>query len=197
MAEDDEVIRNELTALLAANGYDPVFAPPCDLALLDVNMPEENGFELCRRIKRTSSAPVIFLTARDSVEDEITGFGIGGDDYIRKPYNSAILLARIARLLNKTNKVYTVRGLTLDLLALTLSYGERSVTLTKNEARIVYSLMNREVCGKDEIIEDLWVNECYVDENALYVNINRIRDKLKELGAEGFLRTVRGVGYKL
>lgn len=197
VAEDDDSIREELYTLLKNNGYCPVAKPPCDLALLDVNMPGDNGYEVCRKLKQTSSVPVIFLTCRDSVEDEIIGFGVGGDDYIKKPYNSAVLLARISRLLKKNNAVFTVRGLTLDCASLTLHYEGKSVILTKNEMRIIYSLMQKPVCSKEEIIEDLWSNSCYIDENTLYVNINRLREKLKELGASGFLQTVRGVGYRL
>ena len=94
IAEDDESIQRELAALLAAHGYLPVFEPPCELALLDVNLPGENGFSLCRRLKSEYNVPVIFLTARESAEDELTGFGAGGDDYVRKPYNAEVLLGR-------------------------------------------------------------------------------------------------------
>lgn len=196
--EDDESIRLELAALLRANGYLPVDKPPCDLALLDINLPGENGYELCRKLRQHSDAPVIFLTAREAPEDELLGFSVGADDYIRKPYHSSVLLARIARLLKRTDKaVLTVRDLTLDLSNLTLVYEGRREELTKNETRILACLMKKELCTRDEIIEDLWNNSLYVDDNTLSVNINRLREKLKCLGAEGYLRTVRGVGYRL
>ena len=196
--EDDESIRLELAALLRANGYLPVDKPPCDLALLDINLPGENGYELCRKLRQHSDAPVIFLTAREAPEDELLGFSVGADDYIRKPYHSSVLLARIARLLKRTDKaVLTVRDLTLDLSNLTLVYEGRREELTKNETRILACLMKKELCTRDEIIEDLWNNRLYVDDNTLSVNINRLREKLKRLGAEGYLRTVRGVGYRL
>lgn len=198
MIEDDESIRLELAALLRANGYLPVDKPPCDLALLDINLPGENGYELCRKLRQHSDAPVIFLTAREAPEDELLGFSVGADDYIRKPYHSSVLLARIARLLKRTDKaVLTVRDLTLDLSNLTLVYEGRREELTKNETRILACLMKKELCTRDEIIEDLWNNSLYVDDNTLSVNINRLREKLKRLGAEGYLRTVRGVGYRL
>ena len=197
IAEDDETIRTELAALLRARGYLPVFQPPCDLALLDVNLPGENGFALCRRLKAERNVPVIFLTARDSAEDELAGFGAGGDDYVKKPYSAAVLLARIERLLGKSRAALSVRGLTLDEGAFKVYYGEKSAELTKNEARILHCLMGRDLCPKDELIEELWTNGCYLDENALYVNVNRLREKLKGLGAEGFIRSVRGVGYRL
>mgnify|MGYP005775350561 FL=1 len=196
--EDDESIRLELAALLRANGYLPVDKPPCDLALLDINLPGENGYELCRKLRQHSDAPVIFLTAREAPEDELLGFSVGADDYIRKPYHSSVLLARIARLLKRTDKaILTVRDLTLDLSNLTLVYEGRREELTKNETRILACLMKKELCTRDEIIEDLWNNSLYVDDNTLSVNINRLREKLKRLGAGGYLRTVRGVGYRL
>lgn len=198
MIEDDESIRLELAALLHANGYLPVDKPPCDLALIDINLPGESGYELCRKLRQHSDAPVIFLTAREAPEDELLGFSVGADDYIRKPYHSSVLLARIARLLKRTDKaVLTVRDLTLDLSNLTLVYKGRREELTKNETRILACLMKKELCTRDEIIEDLWNNSLYVDDNTLSVNINRLREKLKRLGAEGYLRTVRGVGYRL
>ncbi|HIR23822.1 MAG TPA: response regulator transcription factor [Candidatus Scatosoma pullicola] len=196
VAEDDESIREELKTLLEANGYKAVDAPPCDLALLDVNLPGENGFEICRKLRMHSDVPVIFLTARDSAEDEIVGFGVGADDYIRKPYNSSVLLMRIARLLKRQFAPTTVRGLTLDLSSMTAEYGGRRTELTKNEARILACLMKKELCTKEEILEDLWNDSLYVDENTLYVNISRLREKLKGIGAEGYIRTVRGVGYR-
>lgn len=196
--EDDAAIREELAALLRANGYQPVEELPCDLVLLDINLPGESGFELCRRLRQKSDVPVIFLTARGSAEDELLGFGVGADDYIRKPYHSSVLLARIGRLLGrKSSPVLTVRDLSLDLSGMTVHYKEESAELTKNETRILACLMRKELCSREEIIEDLWSNSLYIDDNTLYVNINRLRDKLKKMGAEGYIRTVRGVGYRL
>ena len=196
--EDDESIRRELVTLLQNNGYEPVEEPPCDLALLDINLPGESGFELCRRLRQHSDVPVIFLTARDSAEDEILGFGMGAGDYIRKPYHSSVLLARIARLLKrKGSSILTSRDLKLDLAEMTVSREEKTQELTKNETRILACLMKKGLCTREEIVEDLWENSLYIDENTLYVNINRLREKLGRLGAEEYIRTVRGVGYRL
>ncbi len=197
--EDDESIRQELISLLRANGYEPVDAPPCDLALLDVNLPGENGFEVCRRLRQQTDVPVIFLTARETAEDELLAFGVGADDFIRKPYHSAVLLARIARQLRHRDggAVLSTRGLTLNLADLTVRFGEQKAELTKNEARILACLMKKELATREEIIEDLWVNRLYIDDNTLSVNINRLREKLRRLGAQDFIRTVRGVGYRL
>lgn len=197
IAEDDADIREELAALLRGNGYLPVEDPPCELALIDVNLPGESGFELCRKWKEKSSAPVIFLTARDTAADELAGFAAGGDDYIKKPYNAAVLLARIARLLRPEKRVLSAEGLTLDEDAFTLWHGEKSVTLTKTEQRILHCLLQKRLCSKQMLMEELWSDSCYVDENTLYVNINRLREKLRSIGAEGAVQTVRGVGYRL
>ena len=198
IVEDDTAIRTELKTLLQANGYLPVEDGPCDLILMDVNLPGESGFTRCRKLRQTSNTPVIFLTARDTPEDELLAFGVGGDDFIRKPYHSSVLLARLGRLLKETaNDNPTVRGLTLDLPGMKAIYGENAVELTKNEARILWCLMQKELCTRDELIEDLWTNGIYIDGNTLYVNIGRLREKLVQIGAADFIRTVRGVGYRL
>ena len=174
--EDDEIIKNELCTLLQSNGYQTVESMPCDLALLDINLPRDSGYEICRKLRLKSDIPVIFLTARDGAEDELIGFGVGADDFIRKPYNSSVLLARISRLLKrKNNTLKQVRGLTLNLEDMSVTFGENHAELTKNETQILACLMSRDLCSKEEIIEDLWSNNMYVDENTLYVNINRLR----------------------
>lgn len=198
MIEDDEAIRTELKTLLSANGYQPVEDGPCDLVLMDVNLPGESGFTRCRKLRQTSDTPVIFLTARDTPEDELLAFGVGGDDFIRKPYNSAVLLARIGRMLKNTaGDSLTVRGLTLDLPGMRAVFDGKPVELTKNETRILWCLMQKELCTRDELIEDLWTNGLYIDGNTLYVNVGRLREKLAQAGAKDFIRTVRGVGYRL
>ena len=198
IVEDDEAIRTELSVLLRANGYLPVEAMPCDLVLMDINLPGESGLTRCRKLRQSADTPVIFLTARDAPEDELLAFGVGGDDFIRKPYNSAVLLARIGRMLKSAaSDALTVRGLTVDLPGMKAVFAGNAVELTKNETRILWCLMQKELCTRDELIEDLWTNGMYVDGNTLYVNIGRLREKLKQIGADGFIRTVRGVGYRL
>lgn len=196
--EDEETIREELYTLLRNNGYDPVSQPPCDLALLDINMPSESGYEVCRKLRETSDIPVIFLTAQVSDEAELLGFAVGADDFIRKPYNSAVLLARIGkRLKRKNSTILEGKGISLNISNLTVSTGDKSVELTKNEARILACLMGKDLCSKEEIVEELWKNSLYIDENTLYVNINRLREKLKSIGKKELITTVRGVGYRL
>ena len=198
IVEDDEAIRTELITLLRSNGYMTVDTQPCDLILMDINLPGESGFTRCRKLRQSSDTPVIFLTARDTPEDELLAFGVGGDDFIRKPYNSAVLLARISRMLKSSaGNTLTVRGLTLDLPGMKAVFAGGAVELTKNETRILWCLMQKDLCTRDELIEDLWTNGMYIDGNTLYVNIGRLREKLCIIGAKDFIRTVRGVGYRL
>lgn len=198
IVEDDQAIHKELKTLLSANGFLPVESEPCDLILMDVNLPGESGFMRCQKIRQSSDTPVIFLTARNTPEDELLAFGVGGDDFVRKPYNSAVLLARINRLLkNEEHAVMSVRGLTLNLSELKVFFQDKSVELTKNETKILSSLMKKELCTREELIEELWAGGLYIDGNTLYVNIGRLREKLEAIGAKEFIHTVRGVGYRL
>lgn len=201
VVEDDRSVFEELTILLQANGYEVVTELPCDLALLDINLPGESGFERCRRLRMQSDVPIIFLTGRESAEDELLGFGVGADDYIRKPYHSSVLLARIEHLLKRRRgngeSVLTAKGLTLNLAQMTVLYQGQCAELTKNETRILACLMRKGLCAREEMVEDLWQNNLYIDENTLYVNVNRLREKLRHLGAGDVIQTVRGVGYRL
>ncbi len=197
IVEDDETLAEELSILLERNGYEPVVSEPCDLILMDVNLPGESGFSRCRKIKEKSSVPVIFLTARNTPEDEILGFAVGCDDYIRKPYNSLVLLARIERLLKTETQDPEVRGLKVKKGEMKVQYNGMETDLTRNEMRILLCLMKRGLASRTEIVEDLWSEGIYVDENTLYVNIARLRDKLSTIKAEDFIHTVRGVGYRI
>lgn len=198
--EDDAAIRSELIRFLHTNGYQTVddTSEQYDLALMDVNLPGKSGYTLCRELREHSRVPVIFLTARDTPEDELLAFGVGADDFIRKPYNSSVLLARISRLLKvSASTVLQGKGFELSLSDLKLHHGDESIELTKNEARILACLMGKELCTKTELIEDLWSNSLYIDENTLYVNIGRLREKLDGIGLNDLIHTVRGVGYRL
>lgn len=196
--EDDDSIRGELSRLLMNNGYQPTEHEPYDLVLMDINLPGENGLLRCQKLRQKTDVPIIFLTARDTSEDELLAFSVGGDDFIRKPYNSAVLLARIARLLKNTNNsTISCNGVTLVLPELKVQCGEKTAELTKNETRILWCLMTKRLCTRDELIEDLWSNGMYIDENTLYVNVGRLRDKLATIGVVDYIKTVRGVGYRL
>ncbi|MFI3330134.1 MAG: response regulator transcription factor, partial [bacterium] len=148
---------------------------------------------------QTTNVPIIFLTARDTIEDEILAFGVGGDDFIKKPYDPNILLLRIEKLLKLTsnNNILTYENLILDTTNMIIKNNDKSIDLTKNEIKILSYLFNNKVAKKEDLINFLWKNNIYIDENTLYVNISRLRDKLKEIDQIDFIKTVRNVGYKI
>ncbi|HKM33873.1 MAG TPA: response regulator transcription factor [Lachnospiraceae bacterium] len=197
IVEDDKTIYEELKTLLMSHGYEVTDEDTCDLYLLDVNLPGKSGYELCMEIRKKSKTPVIFLTSQDTPQDELFAFNLGADDFVTKPYNPAVLLARIGRLLKKDTNVLEKNGLTLKVAELVMSYNGNEAPLTKNESQILYILMQGDVVTKTELIEKLWTNKLYIDENTLYVNITRLRNKMRDIGATDFLKTIRGVGYKL
>jgi DNA-binding response OmpR family regulator len=150
-----------------------------DLILLDINLPYQDGFQVCREIRQKSNLPIIVLTSRNSDFDELMSLNIGADDYIAKPYNAQILLARIQKLLARTyevqdNIVLTHKGLTLNLLKAEISYQGNKKALTKNELGILRLLMVNKgnIIPRDAIIDELWQSEQFIDENTLNVNVS-------------------------
>lgn len=178
-----------------------------DLILLDIQLPGTDGLKVCRDIRKKTDVPIIFVTSRSNSMDELNGMMMGGDDYITKPYQAPILLARIAAVLKRTghNKApenplrFTWKGCELDMLQGTLTYEGRSEQLTRNELRICCNLFSRagQIISREELIDDLWENQIFIDDNTLSVNITRIRGKMKEIGLENLIVTRRGQGYQL
>ena len=214
--EDDPLIRNELNILLQGNGYEtaaPEFfsnmigrikAEQPHLILLDIKLPGISGFSLCTQIRTFSDVPIIFVTSCNTDMDELNSIMLGGDAFITKPYNTAILLAKIASLLKRAypsqqNEQLTYGGAILHLESSSLEYGGRRVDLTKNELKILYYLFKNagKICSRGDIVEFLWDNQLYVDDNALSVNINRIREKLTGIGLKDFIKTKHRKGYTL
>ncbi len=213
--EDDKVIRDELSILLETFGYrtitidkfdnvvDDIMKLSCNLILLDINLPNQNGFDICRKIRETNNVPIIFVTSRTSEEDELRSIITGGSDFITKPYNKYILLEKIKRKLkeyNPTNyKEIAVRDVILDLHLSVIRYKNEEVELTRNEFRIMYYLFLNagNYISKEKFMEDLWNDKFYIDENILCVNINRVRKKLEGIGLKDFIKTVRGLGYTI
>ena len=172
--EDDLKIREELSKLLKKNGYETILLNEfekiplqienidANLILLDINLPFENGYEICKKIKSISNIPIIFVTSRDSTEDEIMSIKVGGIDFITKPYDTIILLEKIKRANNLTDpknfKEMTKKGYTLDLHLSLLRYKDKEIELTRNEFRILYYFFmnDNRVITKDELLEKLW-----------------------------------------
>lgn len=214
--EDDAAIREELTLLLKNEGYRPlpvedftdiagqVIQSRPELILLDIGLPERDGFSLCASLRRSADVPIIFVTSRDSSLDEIQALSLGGDDYITKPYNIPVLMARIKAILRRNGKtseteIIEAKGLRLNLAKGTVSAGTKTVILTRNELQILSCLMNRlgDIVSRTDLIEALWDNQIYIDDNTLSVNMTRLRSKLEELGLPDLIKTRRGMGYQL
>ena len=214
--EDEPAIREELEQLLGKYGYDCVSSDDfqnigetaldaqADLILLDINLPYQDGFQVCRYIRQKSNVPIIILTSRNTDFDELMGLNIGADDFVSKPYNGQVLLARIQKILARTyevqsNTLLTHKGLTLNLLRATISHNGNEKELTKNELGILRLLMLNKgnIIPRDAIIDELWQSEEFIDENTLNVNVVRLRKKLAEIGLPDYLETKRGMGYSV
>ncbi|WP_164217048.1 response regulator transcription factor [Virgibacillus sp. YIM 98842] len=179
-----------------------------DLVLLDINLPRFDGFYWCRQIRLESTCPVIFISARTEEMDQVRALENGGDDFITKPFHPDVVMAKIRSQLRRAYGEYAVRNqeriLQLDGLKLfpermELRLGEDFVNLSKKEADIIEILIDRHprVAGREDLLEKLWDDQTFVDENTLNVNMTRVRRKFQELGITGAIETVRGAGYRL
>lgn len=214
IVEDNDKIRNELIKLLEKYGYScyssdnfanitqEILCKNPQLVLLDINLPVYDGYYICREIRRQSQIPIIIVTSRDSEADELMSMNLGADDFVTKPYNTQILLARIASVLKRAypaepSSILFHRGVELDLSRSIVRYEANEAELTKNELRILRLLIcNKDrILSRDEIMNDLWQSEEFVDDNTLTVNINRLRKKLDGIGIHDYLITKRGQGY--
>ena len=214
LIEDDIPIRQELSELLRNAGYEAVYitdftAPlpeilsaQADLILLDINLPGINGEQILREIRRSSETPVIMVTSRTSELDEVLSMSYGADDYITKPYNPTILLLRISAVLKRSRDTVTnttYRGLTVDIAKGSLTGQKGELILTKNEMLIFRTLLEKQggIVSRDELMTMLWDNAEYINDNALTVNISRLRTKLADFGCENAIETRKKQGYIL
>ena len=214
--EDESSIRDELAFLLGNEGYtaftvnnfhqvsEQLEAEQPDLVLLDINLPGRDGFSLCADIRKASNVPIIFITSRDTAMDELRALSMGGDDYITKPYNIPLLLARIKTVLRRNGvlenpDVLKVNGISLSLSKGTASSNGKTVELTRNEIKILTYLMDRPgaIVSRPDLIDALWDSQIYIDDNTLSVNMTRLRSKLEELGYPDYIKTRRGMGYQI
>lgn len=215
--EDDLIIRTELQILLQGNGYEALAVSDFSsvpelvkkecphLVLLDIKLPGTSGFTICPGIRSFSDVPIIFVTCCDTDMDELNSIMLGGDAFITKPYNIAILLAKISSLLKRAchhasqGETLVWRGAVLHLENSSVEYEGKRTELTKNELKILYYLFRHagKICSRGDIIDYLWDNRLYVEDNALSVNVNRIREKLASVGLTDFIRTIHRQGYLL
>ncbi len=216
--EDEAVIRRELKILLENAMYEAaaltefhhilqqIAEQSPDLILLDINLPGCSGFDLCTQIRGEMGVPVIFLTSRTDSMDELNGILKGGDDYITKPYQAPILLARIGAVLKRTmggrlkeQTQFVHKDVRLDIAGCVLTCRDKQAELTKAEMKILYRLFRRpgEYVSRTDLIEYLWENKIFIDDNTLSVHMTRIREKLKAIGVHELIVTKRGLGYRI
>ena len=214
--EDDPAIREELTLLLENEGYTTLVIKrftdiPAQAAqehpsliLLDIGLPGKDGFSLCAALRKAVPAPVIFVTSRDAGADEVRALSLGGDDYITKPYSVPVLLARIKAVLRRSGgpeqaDLLEAGELRLSLTKGAVSSGGKAVELSRNELQILACLMvhTGQIVSRADLIDALWDNQIYIDDNTLSVNMTRLRGKLAEIGLPDAIKTRRGMGYQL
>lgn len=214
--EDEEKIRTELSTFLNRYGYEATYSTDFEnivdialkeephIILLDINLPFYDGYYICREIRKSSNVPIVVVTSRDSEIDELMTMNLGADDFITKPYNTQILLARITSIMRRTYEnvdmeIFEFKGLKYNMSTSVMEYKNNTADLTKNESRILFTLIkNKEkIVSRNDLMKALWQSNEFVDDNTLTVNINRLRKKIDEIGAEGYLQTKRGQGYIL
>lgn len=215
--EDDEKLRKELEIFLNKNGYEATslenFENPVkdvieinpDLILLDINLPNIDGEYILKEIRKVSNVLIIMITSKDNELDELISLNYGADQYVTKPFNLQILLAKIAGLLRRSKLTDTnqnkidCQDFILNVSKSMLEKGNTQIELTKNELKILYFLVSKrgQIVSREEIINYLWESESFIDDNTLTVNMKRLRTKLEEVELQDLIETRRGQGYIL
>ncbi len=215
VVEDDPSVSSALSSVLKSWGFDAIRVTSFeniteqfekirpDLILMDLNLPERNGFYWTSEIRKQSSVPIIFVSSADESMNVVTALNQGADDYITKPFDMTVLVTKIRALLRRTFD-YTTRtdflehkGVHLDTNNNEVSFEGNAIELSKNEAKILKILMeNKEkIVRREKLMDALWKTDCYIDENTLSVNINRLRRKLEGIHLYDYIQTRKGIGY--
>lgn len=219
IVEDELKLQKELGLLLQRNNYkvhiveellnvqdvvDEILNVDGDLLLLDLHLPFMNGILIAEELRKHTLLPIIMLTSQVTDIDELRGLQAGADDYVTKPFNTHILLARIEALLKRSKKQGAVvtlehKGVVLYLLEGTVHFKGQKIEVTKNELGILKELMRQPgvIVPRIDLIRALWEMEFFVEDSTLTVNINRLRKKLEQIGIEDFIRTKHGMGYQV
>ncbi|MCH5191279.1 MAG: response regulator transcription factor [Oscillospiraceae bacterium] len=200
--------KNEYTVVIAYNGADAVKifgAENPDLVLLDIMLPQLDGWQVCREIRKISETPIIMLTAKDETFDKVLGLELGADDYVTKPFDTKEVIARIKAVLRRTSAIKTeetkeVRydGLTINLSNYEMRVNGEIIDTPPKELELIYHLASNpdRVFTRDQLLDDVWGFDYYGDSRTVDVHIKRLRDKLKDVSDEWELRTIWSVGYK-
>lgn len=214
IVEDELFMREELKYILDKEGYDTfcitrfsnvvneIISASPDLVLLDLNLPRISGFEICKGIRDKSNVPILVLTGRDQMKDELHALDIGADEYINKPCHKDRLLARITNLMRRLNDrkhFIEVKDIKLDLQTYTINIKGKATILPENQGKIMELLLQnyQEVVTKESLIKKLWGTTEYIDENAIHVNMTRLKKSLHNLNSDYKIITIRGIGYSL
>ena len=214
LAEDEPLVREELCDMLQSAGYgifapesfdnaaDSLLAEAPDLVILDINLPGASGFQICRDIKSKSSVPVLVLTSRDQLRDELQALNLGADEFLTKPCRRERLLARVSNVLKRYEgraNLLEGRGFLLDRQTYTLYINGSSAVLPKNQGKLLetFLLLRGRTVTRDELCTALWDTAEFIDENALQVNLTRLKKTMAALGMRQRIVPVRGVGYRL
>lgn len=217
IVEDDEKLRNELEIFLNKNGYsamslkkfdntvEDILNNQANLILLDINLPFLDGEYVLKEIRKVSEIPVVMVTSRDSELDELLSMNYGADDYVTKPFNIQILLAKISAILKRANSLDTLQNkincsdFILNISKSIIEKDGVSIDLTKNELKILHFLVQKrgKIVSREEIMEYLWDSSSFIDDNTLTVNVTRLRGKLEDINLKDIIETKRGQGYIL
>ncbi len=217
LVEDDEVIRQQVKKILEQWEYEVVLVEDFmevlslfvkeepHLVLMDIGLPLFNGYHWCQEIRTVSKVPIMFLSSRDQAMDIVMAINMGGDDFVTKPFDQNVLLAKIQGLLRrsyefgKDQSLLEYMGVILNLKAMDLVYQGEVVSLTKNEFQILQVLFERSgnIVSREDLMKELWNSDFFIDDNTLSVNVARLRKKLEAVGLKDFIETKKGVGYGL
>ena len=217
LVEDDEVIRQQVKKILEQWEYEVVLVEDFmevlslfvkeepHLVLMDIGLPLFNGYHWCQEIRKVSKVPIMFLSSRDQAMDIVMAINMGGDDFVTKPFDQNVLLAKIQGLLRrsyefgKDQSLLEYMGVILNVKAMDLVYQGEVVSLTKNEFQILQVLFERSgnIVSREDLMKELWNSDFFIDDNTLSVNVARLRKKLEAVGLKDFIETKKGVGYGL
>lgn len=218
IVEDDQRMAEEIGRLLTGWRYQVSFINDFtqideetlqiepQAILMDINLPCFDGFYWCKKLRDVTKVPIIFLSSRESSMDIVMAMNSGGDDYIQKPFDSNVLVAKLQAIMRrsyeiggKEKQVLNYKGMQLHMDEMMLTYNDESIELTKNEFKILKLLLEHQgqVVSRNEMMKGLWDEEVYVNENTLTVNVNRLRGRLEDMGLMNIIVTKKGIGYIL
>lgn len=217
LVEDDQVIRQQVGKLLSEWGFEVVLVEDFmevlslfvqsepHLVLMDIGLPLFNGYHWCQEIRKISKVPIMFLSSRDQAMDIVMAINMGADDFVTKPFDQQVLLAKVQGLLRRSyefgrdESLLEYAGVILNTKSMDVHVNGKAISLTKNEFQILRVLFEHagNIVARDDLMRELWNSDFFIDDNTLSVNVARLRKKLEEQGLVGFIETKKGIGYGL